>query len=573
MSERDAPHQEEFGHVEDLVHIQHHDTLRHGLNVNTKSQSNPENGQKDSPSTSSLIRRRLFGRRHLMQYFHDEVLYRTAELRKITPNELFLDLVIVGNVGELGEHFRLHFNGWKDVEQLILLFAVLYHSWWSLLLLWNTFGLKGDFFDKISIFVAFFSLTGVALGASSAFEGLIGRFVSIFSFTSIAAPSICMLIWAKKEPLLRNTVNLINQISLIASVSLVSSLPYFVSIFFASDSISRALFWVPLTFNLFSSFFTASFYSWIHRDRKDATRLAIAIELYSEKYTVLTMIFLGESVLAIVFEIAKLLALPGANVGALYGSAACAGIILYSLQTLYTDIDNHIHQEGTHAIRSGKLTAVLWEQLHKFYHFCLVLLSAGLGIAFDDIFETTKLLSSSSDLTEGIHVAVLDVIRKGNEIDTPSLDSKRRWVFTIGWGGAILLSMAIGLVHSKGRHEVTRKLRYLVRFVVTTSVMVVLPFINISGFPLLGIYTVVAAILAVFEFTCVEYEKVKYIQTTHSHSQDDDEDKGFLTDLPSGRFSLSDSSDLDSIRKRKSIEQELRKRLTLKDSARFVVHR
>lgn len=74
---------EEFGDVDNIVYV--------------------EGPPSDNNSISHLgtqakrLRKRLFRHHKLQQHFAGETLYRTLDLRKITNDELFLDLIIVAN--------------------------------------------------------------------------------------------------------------------------------------------------------------------------------------------------------------------------------------------------------------------------------------------------------------------------------------------------------------------------------------------------------------------------------------------------------------------------------------------
>ena len=109
-----AHHVAEFGEVDNLVHISHED--EHAM----EAVPAPPVSRKDKLAMKERVHRlgrRLFASRHLMQYFHDDVLYRTEGNRSIGPDELFLDLVIVGGIAALGHELRETFNGWDDVEK------------------------------------------------------------------------------------------------------------------------------------------------------------------------------------------------------------------------------------------------------------------------------------------------------------------------------------------------------------------------------------------------------------------------------------------------------------------------
>lgn len=493
-----AHHLEEFGDVDKLVHIEHHETTDQHDDVPAPPIS--RNDKLAWKGRTLRLKRRLFAKRHLMQYFHDEVLYRTEGNRKVGADELFLDLVIVGSIAALGHELRETFKGWEDIEKFFLLFTAMYSSWRTVVLLWNLFDLRSDLTDKFGIYTVFFSLTGIALGAHGAFDNGIRPYVAVCSFTATAIPAVTILVWSAKEPLLRNPANLVNQLVLTSAVSLLSVIPYLAAAFVDSERTSRILFWIPYAFQTVSIFFTGPFYRWLHRNRAGHTRLAIAIELFVEKYEILTMIVLGESVLSILFEAALHITKEGANVGNLYAAAAGGTAILYSLQTFYVNIDGLIGKGGVHAIRFRGLNGIIWGQIHTLYHLALILFATGLSFALRDIAITPRAESAT-------RAADIDSV-----VGT-RFGQSERWVFSTGWGAALILSAVISALHYGGPRAATKVYRLVSRCLVTVAIMVGMPFANISAGGFLGVFTGVIVVLAIVEFICVQMDRMGYFRS------------------------------------------------------------
>lgn len=499
-------HVEEFGEVERLVHIEHIHSTDQLDDVPA-----PRISRKDKVAMKDRgrrLRKRLFAGRHLMQYFHSETLYRTEGNRKIGPDELFLDLVIVGGVAALGHELRENFSGWLDVEKFFLLFNALYSSWRAVIFLWNLFDLRSDLTDKLGIYLVFFSLTGIALGAHGAFDDGIRPYVSVCAFAATAIPSCTMLWWAVKEPLLKNPANIINHIVLTSTVSLISVTPYFAAAFVSTSRVTRILFWVPYIIQSISIFLTGSVYKWMHRNRGGHTRVALAIELMVEKYETLTMIVLGESVLGILFEAALLITEDGARVNTLYASAAGATAMLYALQTLYVNIDGQVGKGGVHAIRFRALYGIIWSQLHTWYHMALILFATGLGFAMRDI-TVPPVPDAASKMIAGM----LARAEGGVETTGPRFASKQRWVFSAGWGAAIIFSAVLGALHRGGPRAATKRYRLVARCIVSSGVMIGMPFADISAGRFLMVYTIVLVVIAILEFVCVQMDRMGFFRS------------------------------------------------------------
>lgn len=500
-----------------------------------------------------------------MQYFDSDVLYRSAESRKVGPDELFLDLVIVGGVAALGHELRESFKGWPDIEKFFLLFTALYSSWRSIVLLWNLFDVKKDLIDKFGIYSVFLSLTGIALGAHGAFEDGIREYVAAFSFTATAIPSATMFFWSFREKLLRNPKNITNQLSFMALVNILCVVPYLAAAFVSSSRAARALYWTSYGLQTVSIFFTGSFYRFLHRNRPGYTRLAIAIELFVEKYEILTMIVLGESVLGILFETALFITKDDARVGALYGAAAAGTAMLYAFQTYYVNIDGDIARGGRHAIRYKANHGIFWGQLHTWFHMALILFATGLGFAIRDV--AIKPTASSRMLNVVMRAEAGDV-----EPGSVRFGSAERWVFSAGWGAALLLSGIIALLHDGGRRAATKKWRIGVRMIVAIGVMVGMPFTDVSADVFLYVYTAVLIPMVLVEFICVHMDRMGFFKVEDSSLES--------SDMYKSSDSFTDDEDDDTEEEQQSggegmekteVENELRRRTIKKGCNRFVV--
>lgn len=508
-------HVEEFGEVrEDIVHL---DNVHHGEEAVPVAPI----CRKDKLAWHerfARLRGRLFAERHLMQYFYNDTLYRTDGHRRVGPDELFLDLVIVGGIAALGHELREMYSGWRDVEKFILLFSALYSSWRTVVMLWNLWDLRSDLIDKAGIYLVFFSLTGIALGAHGAFLDGVRPYVAISAFTATALPSFGMLFWSLREPLLKNPQNYVNQIVVMSLGNIIGVLPYFAAAFVGTDRATRILYWVPFIWQFFVTFLTGSTYRFLHRNRPGHTRLALAIELITEKYEVLTMIVLGESVLGLLFEGAFLVTADGARVGHLYAGAAAGTAMLYALQTLYVNVDSDIVKGGVHAVRYKGLYGILWGQIHTIYHIALVLFATGLGIAMRDIAVPPE--AGGSGAAEAARFLMRVGAREAEEGSVQEgiakFGTEQRWLFSVGWGASMLISGLIGALHYGGPRSATKKYRLVVRFNVVLGIMFGMPNADISAGGFLAVYTVALLVIAITEYVCLQMDRLGFFRSEHT---------------------------------------------------------
>eukprot|EP00178_Gracilaria_changii_P004023 TRINITY_DN1614_c0_g1_i1.p1 TRINITY_DN1614_c0_g1~~TRINITY_DN1614_c0_g1_i1.p1 ORF type:complete len:604 (-),score=99.45 TRINITY_DN1614_c0_g1_i1:2422-4233(-) len=513
-------HVEEFGEVEN---IQHHEVESHHSDAAPLPLR-----QRDRNATRDLKNkalRTLFDQRHLQQYFYAETLYRSAHTRTVGPDELFFDLVLVGGIAALGHELRENFSSWADVEKFFLLFAAIYSSWRVVIMMWNFWGVKKDLFEKISIYAVFFSLIGIALGAHGAFQDAVRPYVAVCSFLATAIPSAVSFGWASREPLLKNPHNRFNQLKAVATVSIIIATPYLAAAFVSSERTTRILYWIPFIAQFFSVHLTGTLYRALHRNRP-ATRLAVAIELMVEKYEVLTMIVLGESVIGILFEAGKFVTSEGANLGRLYAVAAATAAMLYALQTLYVNVDAPILKGGQHAIRHNAYHGILWSQLHTLYHMALILFATGLGISIHDV-----VLPPKGDAVARWLVRATEGAAKTSEF---TFGRKQRWLFSVGWGMSMIISAAFGAAHKGGPRAASKWYRTAARVTTALAVMIGLPFSDLRADLYLGVHTAVLVFFGISEFILVHFDRFGFFRSEGSSK---------ATSLAGESFETFDSDD------------------------------
>lgn len=295
-----AHHIHEFGEVDRIVHVVQSETSA----VEEEHPVIPVSDQSPYAIHQRWRRlwQRLFHERHLMQYFYQSTLYRTVGIRKVSTEELFFDLVIVAAIAALGHELRASEITWSSVEKFILLFSAVYNSWRHVVILWNLWGIQQDLLEKLGIYITFFAITGIVLGAHNAFDDLARPYVAVSAFVAAAIPGIGGLRWSFKERLLKNPANRVNELLLNDLFTVISIVPYLIAACVKSSRTTRILYWVAFGLQSAGIMTPYQIYRYLHRHIPDFTRMAVNIELMVEKYEILTMIVLGETMIGLLFE-------------------------------------------------------------------------------------------------------------------------------------------------------------------------------------------------------------------------------------------------------------------------------
>jgi hypothetical protein len=222
-------------------------------------------------------------------------------------------------------------------------------------------------------------------------------------------------------------------------------------------------------------------YRELHKNRPKARRTAVNVEAMVEKYGVLTLIVLGESLLALLIQGADLVEEPEASIGLMFLATAASVLIVYSMQTIYFNVDQNLGKGSVHAIRHNGRLGLVWSQLHIPYHMAL----AG--------FVPTGLAKLIKEIT--LH-------------DKSGPPSYVRELFSVGWGASFVISGFFSLLHKAGPRERTRNHRICGRIIIVLAVAIGVPFADISAGYQLLIFTLVSAVVAVVEFVLLEADRI-----------------------------------------------------------------
>lgn len=503
-SEHIASHIHEFG---DFVHVVHvpreseatldidHEPTHHNHRRHNHHHHHHLHKNLSFQDRFRHFRRSLFRKRKLMQYFYNDVLFRSKERRQLSREELFLDLVLVAAIAALGHQLRVSIT-WSSLQTFVLLFAAIYSAWREIVLLWNLWALKDDLIAKIIVYCVFVCITGISVAALNPFSERHRMFVSLSAFFATLVPLLGHAIWSSLEPLLRIEGNRVNHMWLAIFFTFLGILPYLIAAFIQTELTAKLLFFAAMILQPLGMVAGTAVYHFLHRKVDTHSRLALSIDHIAEKLEVMTLIFLGESAISFLSEAGSLAFREDARVYQIYICCLFSTAMLYALQTLYVQVDSTILRGGVHALRYDQYSGLLWMVLHWPYHLFLMLFATGMGIGVRDIIVPPILeeVARESDLES----TVGEVIQ---------FSRSAKWCFCVGWGGSILFSGLISSTHLGGPRALTRFWRLIIRFTVAIGLTAGMPFANIKAGRFQQIFAGVTVMIALIEFLLVKADK------------------------------------------------------------------
>lgn len=496
LSDGIASHINEFGDTVDVIHVPREsdgtiDAVRNKRSLSERRRLH--HGRHYSYRLRlRYFRRSLFRKRKLMQYFYNDVLFRSKERRQLTREELFLDLVLVASIAALGHHLRVSVT-WHSLQIFILLFSAIYSAWRTTVLLWNFWGLREDLSAKCCTYSVFVCISGISIAGVDPFSEKLRPYVSLCAFLATLIPVAGHVIWSSMEPLLKVEGNRVNMVWLSALFTFFGIVPYLIAAFFESEVIAKALFFISMVLQPIGMLSEIAIYHYLHRDVEVHSRVALSINHIVEKLEVMTLIFIGESAISFLSEAGSLVQRSGARIYQVYLTAIFSSAMLYGLQTLYVQVDSAILRGGVHALRYDQYSGLVWGMLHWPYHLCMMLFATGLGIGIRDIVVPPH--SSVKEAAE----AASEAIEGG-----PHFDRSARWCFAVGWGGSLIFSALISATHLGGPRALTRPWRLVARSIVAAGLMFGMPFSAMKAGTFQQIFTGVTVLMAITEFLLVK---------------------------------------------------------------------
>lgn len=223
------------------------------------------------------------------------------------------------------------------------------------------------------------------------------------------------------------------------------------------------------------------------------------------------LIVLGESLMAMLFEGSELLAQDDVRVGALFYATFLGVLIVYSIQTLYFNVDNFVVKGAVHPIRHNKWNGMTWGWIHFFYYMALGgFLSTGIGLMLRDIAvlpnEASLELNAATDATDHMLSAVVHASEAS--AGTVQFDKKARWLFSGSWMAVIIISSVMGLLYKAGPRGRTKNYRLIFRIVVVLALGLGMPNVDVSAMTNLSVFAYVSLFFALLEFVCIQMDRI-----------------------------------------------------------------
>ncbi|KAJ3196255.1 hypothetical protein HK101_009626 [Irineochytrium annulatum] len=353
---------------------------------------------------------KLFCRARPLQYFVGDVLHREKTPRKVNWDELFLDLIFVATIARCESFLKVPVVTWDELNKFCLVFAPVWQHWLYTHNHSNRFAAY-DLYHKVYTWIMMILNAGMGINAQNAFsEGdqntgnlfiitfLLGRLFYILSHSRIY--------WSAPEFSFAVSITLV--------ISLIGTAPYLASVFLA-DAYRPALWWSGFLVELAAQNLLILVFRHYIPKRFMKYRLALNIEHHSERFGLLTLMVLGEVVVAILWDSSS----PTFSWNYL---ATVLGLMMaISMEWIYYNVDGS--RQYTHALRRSVPSAVMWQMFHFPLHVSAVAAGACLSM-----------------------IISLSITEPWSPPD-PGL----RWVFAGGFSVSMIFIALIGLTHKS--HE------------------------------------------------------------------------------------------------------------------------
>ncbi|KAI8920399.1 bacterial low temperature requirement A protein-domain-containing protein [Powellomyces hirtus] len=458
---------DEFGNVEE---IKLYDTLH------DRHQHHPQNkpltflGRRLKPSPAR-------------QFFVGDVLYRERNARKVSWDELFSDLVYVGVVQQITHSVKeaRAIDG-KELNHLILVFTPVWLTWLNNQSYSNVFGTTTSFWHRLHAWLQMVLICGLGITCSHAFDPVLTSNTGhIFAVLYLISRLLYVLSYSKVF-ISMPKFSAYAGIRVVAVV--VASVPWCVSLGFGVRE-RVWLWWIGLVVDALGR--AVVYLVGGMGETRMKYRLAVNIEHCWERFGLLTMIFLGELVVSILWTSHK------AEFNQTYIATVLGLTINICIQWIYYSVDGG--KQFKHALRRHTVTGFLWQMIHLPFHLCIVAAGSTLSVLIlriGHLDEPHPELTASSPVEPWVRI-----------------------IFVGGFGLVLVWMSLITLMHESSDREgvrVHRAVRIGVRMVSGVVLCVVAGVVGegVKAMGLVGIVAGVFVFVAVFtQFAEVARKKVE----------------------------------------------------------------
>lgn len=316
----------------------------------------------------------ICARSHPRQFYMNDILYRESASRKVSWDELFLDLLYVSIVSRLAGVVKINGIDWLSLNDFYLVFVPVYLSWNTIVLYINRYS-RNDTFDRLLLYFSMALAFGMGLNAEYAFvENSTQNTGNVFIATYLIMRAIYLFIyilygyWAPEFAKANFFFSVLPPI--------VASIPFFVSIFFPVTSegllARRILWWMAYLFDI-ALFLGALKAAEVYR-QYFKFRVALNIEHWVERMGLWIIIVLGEIIVSILWSSTS------PSFSFLYVDTILSLVVAVSIEWLYFYLIDGYSGKFTHPIRARSLLGLFWSLLHTPFSAAIVAAGVGIGI-------------------------------------------------------------------------------------------------------------------------------------------------------------------------------------------------
>ncbi|KAJ3209614.1 hypothetical protein HK099_008471 [Clydaea vesicula] len=390
------------------------------------------------------LRHTWFTNIHVRQYFHGNILYRERHMRKVTWDELFIDLLYVALFNRAG-HIIGHHPDMNGLTEYLLVIYPIINSWTLLTYQSNRYGV--NFYFKV------YSWFAVVLAAVMGVN--CENIANSDPHENTSHPFIISFLIARFLYLLYGGLGANHQRKsyvLLSFMNFVASIPWIISLFV--DAKYRNILWfTSMALDYFGSPLTILAYkvSSLKNFVNLEYSMALNIEHFVERNGLFVIVALGEVVIAFLFES------RGAHVSKTFLATMMGILISFSLNWIYFNIDGTSFK--IHAFRRGKFYGVIWNMMHTPLIGTIILFGANMAVIVEKYSNhqslVVKNVGKASEATTNSESEVKNngTITIKNEEYSDVIPVGARWCFVFGAALILLIftiiqSCHISVIHS-----------------------------------------------------------------------------------------------------------------------------
>ncbi|KAJ3108858.1 hypothetical protein HDU97_010130 [Phlyctochytrium planicorne] len=413
-----------------------------------------------------------------LQYFVGDVLHRERNPRRVTWDELFLDLIFISTISRAESYIKTDHVTWTDINKFALVFTPVWQYWYLIHAHSNRIA-TFDVFFKVYTFIQLLLTAGLGVNVENVFSEGSSNTAGIFITTILIGRlmyilSHCRLYWSAPEFSV--------SASIFIFITFVGSIPYVISLFLPIAYIP-VLWWTAFLLEQVLQNFIIFFLRRVLPPTWTKYRIAFNIEHHIERFGFFSIIFLGEIVVNILWDA------YGNGYSWAYVATTGGLLMAISLQWIYYNVDGS--RQYTHALRLSVKTAILWQIFHYPFHLAANIGGTGLNSIISQTLQPTEIDPDTGAITSG---------------PWSPIDSGLKWTFLSGFAIALVFLSFIGAMHKsyepkRRGPKIAKKFRLAGRFVLAVVLTVGL---GVFGDGLKATGLVVAAAVLMVALTVLE---------------------------------------------------------------------